>query len=72
MENIESEETVVDQTPILIFSVPLRFQNPKLTQREFSRFVGISAAALTTLSCLLSYMTRRDVYVDVQIGITLI
>ena len=72
MADIESEETVVDQTPILIFSVPLRFQNPKLTQREFSRFVGISAAALTTLSCLLSYMTRRDGYVDVQIGLTLI
>ena len=72
MDDIESEETVVDQTPILIFSVPLRFQNPKLTQREFSRFLGISAAALTTLSCLLSYMTRRDGYVDVQIGITLI
>ena len=74
MEDIESEEIKaesIDQS-ILIFSVPLRFQNPKLTQREFSRFVGISAAALTTLSCLLSYMTRRDVYVDVQIGITLI
>ena len=74
MEDIESEEIKaesIDQ-PILIFGVPLRFQNPKLILREFSRFVACIAVALTIISCLLSYMTRRAVYIDVQIGITLI
>jgi hypothetical protein len=74
MEDIESEEIKaesIDQ-PILIFGIPLRFQNPKLILREFSRFVACIAVALTIISCLLSYMTRRDGYVDVQIGITLI
>jgi hypothetical protein len=75
MENLESNEikaeSIVEQ-PILIFGVPLRFQNPKLTLREFSRFVACIAAALTIISCLLAYMTRRDGYVDVQIGLTLI
>jgi hypothetical protein len=73
MENLESNEikaeSIVEQ-PILIFGVPLRFQNPKLTLREFSRFVACIAAALTIISCLLAYMTRRDGYVDVQIGLT--
>ena len=75
MENIESVEIKaesIDQQPILIFGIPLRFQNPKLTLREFSRFVACIAVALTIISCLLSYMTRRDGYVDVQIGLTLI
>lgn len=74
MEDIESEEIKaesIDQ-PILIFGIPLRFQNPKLILREFSRFVACIAVALTIISCLLSYMTRRDGYVDVQIGLTLI
>ena len=74
MEDIESEEIKaesIDQ-PILIFGIPLRFQNPKLTMREFSRFITAIAAALTTLSCLLAFVTRRDVYVDVHIGVTLI
>ena len=75
MEDIESVEIKaesIDQQPILIFGIPLRFQNPKLTLREFSRFVACIAVALTIISCLLSYMTRRDSYVDVQIGLTLI
>ena len=75
MENIESVEIKaesIEKQPILIFGVPLRFQNPKLTLRELSRFVACIAAALTIISCLLSYMTRRDGYVDVQIGLTLI
>jgi len=74
MEDIESEEIKaesIDQ-PILIFGIPLRFQNPELILREFSRFVACIAVALTIISCLLSYMTRRDGYVDVQIGLTLI
>ena len=66
MADIESEETVYDQNPILIFGVlPLRFQNPKLTLRESTRVTMLIAAALTIISCLLAYMTRRDVYVDV-------
>ena len=63
MEDIESVEIKaesIDQ-PILIFGIPLRFQNPKLTLREFSRFVACIAVALTMLSSLLAYMANNMV-----------
>lgn len=64
MEDIESIEIQAESggdQPVLVFGVPLRFQNPKLILRELSRFVAVSAAALTMLSSLLAYMANNMV-----------
>ena len=64
MEDIESIEIQAESggdQPILVFGVPVRFSNPKLILRELSRFVAVSAAALTMLSCLLAWATNNMV-----------
>jgi len=74
MSDIESVETkaesIVEQ-PIIIFGLPLRFHNPKLILREFSRFITTIAATLTILGLFMAYVTNNMVTMNAALGLVL-
>jgi|TARA_B110000208_G_C11661384_1_gene391773 hypothetical protein len=73
MKDIESDETPENEEPILLFNMPLRFQNTKLILREFSRCIASILLVITLLGLFLAYIAHPKIDIELlsaQHGIT--